>query len=127
MKTLDAHVVEENMKKDFEVCSYLNDIWNKEVAAVRKERLANERKNRREEIAMKLKEKQDRDLQIQKLVDAEIRKAKEESSTFITPKNIDKTIDDALETIVDHNAAIDLNGNFYKDEPKTSVSLNANN
>ena len=127
VKTLETHVVEKNMKKDFEICSYLNDLWNKQVAAARKERLANERVNRMEEIAMKLKEKEERDLQIQKRVDAEIRKAKEESSTFITPKNIDKSIDDALETIVDHNAAIDLNGNFYKDEPKISVSLNATN
>ncbi|CAK9824720.1 Probable 28S ribosomal protein S26, mitochondrial [Anthophora retusa] len=113
--------VKHNAEEDFKICSYINDIWNKEVAALREQRLATERKLRVEEINMKVKEKAIRDLNIQERVDAEIRKAKEEAVTFITQDNIDEAIKNTLETIVDHNFAIDSNGNFYKDTPVKTV------
>ncbi|CAK9807628.1 Probable 28S ribosomal protein S26, mitochondrial [Anthophora quadrimaculata] len=110
-------VLKHNAEEDFKICSYINDKWNKEVATLREQRLAEERELRVKEIKMKVEEKAERDLNIQERVDAEIRKAKEEVATFITRDNIDEAIKNALETIVNHNVAIDSNGNFYKDEP----------
>lgn len=124
---LDPQIVKANFEKDFEVCNYINDRWNEHVAALREERLAKERKERKEEIKVKVKEKEERELKVQKLIDTQIKKAKEEAPTFITRKNIDEAIQNALETVVDHNAAIDLNGNFHKDKPENSVSSNVMN
>ncbi|CAK9794864.1 Probable 28S ribosomal protein S26, mitochondrial [Anthophora plagiata] len=118
----DENVVKHNAEEDFKICSYINDNWNKHVAALREKRLAEERELRVKEIKMKVEEKAMRDLNIQKTVDAEIRKAKEEAPTFITRDNIDEAIKNTLETIVNHNAAIDNNGNFYKDEPVNVAS-----
>lgn len=116
-EVFSENVVKHNAEEDFKICSYVNDIWNKEVAALREQRLAMERELRVKEIKMKIEEKAIRDLKIQERVDAEIRKAKEEAVTFITRDNIDEAIKNTLQTIVNHNVAIDSNGNFYKDEP----------
>lgn len=110
------------MQQDFEICCSINDKWNKEVAMMREERLAQEREARQEKIARRLQAKYKRDLKLQMKIDEEIKKAKEEAQTFITSKNIDEAILNALENIVDHNMAIDRNGNFYEDKPKKSES-----
>ncbi|XP_033344119.1 probable 28S ribosomal protein S26, mitochondrial isoform X1 [Bombus vosnesenskii] len=120
--SLDTSVVQKNMQQDFEICCSINDKWNKEVAMIREERLARERKARQEEIAKRLQAKYERDLKLQMKIDEEIKKAKEEAQTFITSKNIDEAILNALENIIDHNIAIDRNGNFYKDKPKENES-----
>lgn len=119
---LDVDVVKANAKKDFEICSYSNDIWNQQVAAMRRERLAKERTARISEISTKLDVKTRRDSRHQRKVDSEIRKAKEEAPTFITAENIDVAIEYALENIVNRNSAIDIKGNLYKDEAKTVES-----
>ncbi|XP_076651560.1 mitochondrial ribosomal protein S26 [Halictus rubicundus] len=108
-----ATTSQEYANEDFLVRYHINKEWNKQVAAEREDRLIAERSRRTEEIMMKLEEKAERNLQIQRDVDAEIRKAKEEAPTFITPDNIDQAIAKALENIVNHNAAIDLEGNYY--------------
>lgn len=48
-----------------------------------------------------------------KIIDEKIRKAKTEAHTFITAKNIDAAIEECLQNIVNHNRAIDLDGNWY--------------
>lgn len=116
--SLDTNIVQTNMQQDFEICCSINDEWNKEVAMMREERLARETKARQEKIAKRLQAKEERDLKLQMKIDEEIKKAKEEAQTFITSKNIDEAILDALENITDHNIAIDRNGNFYKGEPR---------
>lgn len=110
------------MQQDFEICCSINDKWNKEVAMMREERLAREREARQEEIARRLQAKYERDLKLQMKVDEEIKKAKEEAQTFITSKNIDEAILNTLENIVNHNMAIDRNGNFYEDKPEENES-----
>lgn len=120
--SLDTNVVQDNIQRDFEICSSINDKWNKEVAIIREERLARERKARQEEIARILEAKKERDLKLQMKIDEEINKAKEEAQTFITSKNIDEAILNALENIIDHNMAIDHKGNFYKDKPEENES-----
>ncbi|KZC08605.1 PREDICTED: probable 28S ribosomal protein S26, mitochondrial [Dufourea novaeangliae] len=109
--------------EDFIKCNEINEDWNKQVAAERQQRLAAEREKRIEDIQMKLEAKKERDLLLQAKVDAEIRKAKEEASSFITRDNIDEAIKEALYTIVDHNAAIDLDGTFYKEEHNANTTV----
>ncbi|CAL7938151.1 unnamed protein product [Xylocopa violacea] len=125
--TCDEATLKANAEKDFEICNYLNDQWNLRIAALREERLTNERKNRKEVIATKVQEKKERDLKIQERVDSEIKKAKEMAPTFITPENIDTAILQALENIVDHNVAIDIHGNLYKGESEQVASSKASN
>ncbi|KOC63633.1 putative 28S ribosomal protein S26, mitochondrial [Habropoda laboriosa] len=121
---LEENVVKINVENDFKMCNYINDIWNNQVAAMRERRLAKEREDRVKEINIKLKEKAIRDLSIQERVDAEIRKAKEEAPTFITRDTIDEAIRNALENVVNHNVAIDSNGNIY-DKPMEVASSTA--
>ena len=103
-------------EKDFVKCNEINERWNKEVAKEREQRLAKQREARTKEIMSKLEAKRERDSKLRTRVDAEIRKAKEEALTFITPENIDEVIENALRNIVNHNVAIDINGNFYTDD-----------
>ena len=118
----DKLVVEKNAQEDFEICSQINDKWNKEVAMMREKRLIQEREDRQKEIFDKVQAKTERDSKLLEKIDEEIRKAKEEAKTFITPENIDKAIVDAFENITEHNVAIDLKGNFYKNESRVKSS-----
>ncbi|OAD56544.1 putative 28S ribosomal protein S26, mitochondrial [Eufriesea mexicana] len=120
---MSESVLKAKALQDFEICSHINENWNKHVAALREQRLAKERKNRKEEIIMKKETKKQRDLEIQEKVDSEIRKAKEEAQTFITSENIDEAISNALANLIDHNSAIDLKGNFYKGEVSPTSDL----
>ncbi|XP_076295192.1 mitochondrial ribosomal protein S26 [Lasioglossum baleicum] len=120
VKKLEEEKVKSNVStsqeytdEDFLVRYHINKEWNKQVAAEREDRLIAARSERTEEIIKQLEEKEQRNLDIQREVDAKIRKAKEEAPTFITPDNIDQAIAKALETVVNHNAAIDPEGNYY--------------
>ena len=124
---LDFNIMKVNTEKDFEICSYVNSQWNEKIAMIRQKRLSQEKTHRKEEIQKKLKEKKERDLKMQEIIDANIKKMKKEATTFITPKNIDQAILNALENIIDHNIAIDRNGNFYKGEPKKNESSTTSN
>ncbi|XP_017882691.1 probable 28S ribosomal protein S26, mitochondrial [Ceratina calcarata] len=121
-QNFDEATVNANIEKDFEICSYLNNTWNEQSAMLRTKRLAVERERRFKEIDEKLEAKAIRDKQIQIRVDTEIKKAKEQAPTFITQENIDEAIRKALETVVDHNVAIDIHGNPYKDKPENVSS-----
>lgn len=123
---MEFDTVKINIEKDFEICSNINNQWNKEIAMIRQKRLNQERTYRIQEIHKKLKEKKERDLKMQEIIDANIKKVKEEAATFITSKNIDEAILNALENIIDHNIAIDRDGNFYKNEPKKNESTISN-
>ncbi|XP_078053545.1 mitochondrial ribosomal protein S26 [Augochlora pura] len=109
---------QEHIDEDFIVRFNINKQWNQEVAAAREERMQDLRNKRAEEILKKVEMKAERDLKIQRKVDAHIRKAKEESATFITKDNIDEAIEKVFDNIVDYNVAIDLNGKTYKTESK---------
>lgn len=112
----DEETVKQKTKEDFLKCSKINDDWNKQVAVEREFRYNKQREERVNEIKLKLEAKKAREVETQARVDSEIRKAKEEAVTFITSNNIDEAIEKVLQTIVNHNAAIDLKGNFYTDD-----------
>lgn len=111
---------------DFEHCSKMNDQWNRNVAREREIRLATEKQKKKLTIQQKLLEKKQRDAEMQARVNEEIRRAKEESLTFITAANIDEAIERALEAPVDHNYAIDINGNVYKGSEPVPRETNKN-
>lgn len=43
-----------------------------------------------------------------------VRKIKKESDTFITAENVDAAIEECLTNIVNHNRALDLEGNWHE-------------
>ncbi|XP_076240494.1 mitochondrial ribosomal protein S26 [Calliopsis andreniformis] len=111
----DTEAMKRKAEEDFIKCSKVNDYWNKQVAVERQFRQTEERAKHEEQILLKLETREQANIKTQMKIDAEIRKAKIEAVTFITPDNIDQAIENVLHTTVDHNVAIDLNGNFYTD------------
>ncbi|XP_053976849.1 probable 28S ribosomal protein S26, mitochondrial [Hylaeus volcanicus] len=109
----DPVSVKKMADEEFLKCSKINEEWNAQISVEREQRLAQSREARVKEIIEKLAAKKERDLITQATVDAEIKKAKEEVKTFITLDNIDEAIENALKTVIDHNAAINLDGSFY--------------
>ncbi|CAK1545404.1 unnamed protein product [Leptosia nina] len=95
-------------------CEELNEMWNKTIAAEREERRAQEL-TIMEEYSLARMEAKDKDLRerISK-ASAKIRKEKELCTTFVTPENLEETIDRILSNTVDYNFAIDLKGNTYQ-------------
>lgn len=87
--------------------------WNEEVAAKRNERLAQERKMKEEEIHQRILEEEKQQEQRLQEIEEYIRKEKELSVSYITPDNIDKTIEDCLEKVTDYNWAVDVRGRKY--------------
>lgn len=106
---------------EFQRCSALNDGWNLEISKIRDERVAKENAERREFIQGRLELKKIRDKAQLEAIEAKVRKEKENSSTFITRKNIDQAIEHALANPVDYNFSIDLQGNIYKGNEKPKV------
>ncbi|KAK2582968.1 hypothetical protein KPH14_009022 [Odynerus spinipes] len=109
----NEEVVNKAAEEDFIKCSLLNNEWNMRVAEDREIRLRKEREEKKELILQKLVKKEKRDATIEKKVTEHIKKLKEEAPTFITTTNIDKAIEEALANVVNHDFAIDLNGNFH--------------
>ncbi|XP_059485217.1 small ribosomal subunit protein mS26 [Neocloeon triangulifer] len=99
---------------EFARCLQINDEWNKQVAAQREKRLAAEKEKLTEKILTDLEkdelERSQRKAEILQMVALE----KELSAKYITAANIDKAIELALSEEVDHNFAIDREGNFYR-------------
>lgn len=95
-------------------CMDINDNWNAQVAIDREQRLANEREARREEILAQLIEKEEEKKKKLEVVEERVRLEKEKSKTYITVENIDEAIEKALDHVVDHKYALDLDGNILK-------------
>ncbi|XP_046385777.1 probable 28S ribosomal protein S26, mitochondrial [Ischnura elegans] len=89
----------------------VNELWNKEVKAIREKRLAKEAEEEREQILERMiiadKEAEEQLLLIESIVKQEKGKA----SSFITPEKLDEAIEYALANPVDYNYSIDLDGN----------------
>lgn len=60
--------------------------------------------------------------ELKEQVDKEIRKLKEEAVTFITAKNIDAAIEECLANVINHNRALDLNGDWHDSDWKYSAT-----
>lgn len=101
-------------KEDDAKCESMNDEWNASIAKSREIRLAKEREARREFILQRIVDKEERDRRYLAKIEEQVRRVKEESVTFITEKNIDQAIEDALDNPVDHNWAIDENGIVHR-------------
>lgn len=111
----DEGVSEQSEEEDFKVCNAINDEWNAEVAKIREIRLADQRAKRRNFILQNLlKEEQMREMKKEKLNEW-VRKAKEDSVTFITAENVDAAIEECLTNVVNYNRALDLNGNWHEE------------
>lgn len=109
----DEAVIKQTEEEDFQACSAINDYWNAEVAKTREVRLADMREKRKELILQKLLQEEKKEEQRKNYIDSQIRKAKQEATTFITAENVDAAIEECLANIVDHNRALDLEGNWY--------------
>lgn len=124
MKTFTANQVlfdEETLKlaedQDYAKCMSLNDEWNKNVAKSREIRLQKKWADRELEVLQNIEAKKKRDAEIMESIEDKVRKTKIEAKTFITRDNIDKAIEEALANVVNYNAAIDMQGNKYVDNP----------
>lgn len=104
----------EEMEEEFRRCVELNDQWNKDIAVVREQRLAQERVEKRELILQRLDAKEERLASKRQSIEALVRIEKERSKTFITVANIDQAIEQALADKKDYNFAIDLSGKIYR-------------
>ncbi|EZA62514.1 hypothetical protein DMN91_006174 [Ooceraea biroi] len=109
----DKAVIKQMEEEDFQACSAINDEWNAKIAEERTVRLAEMRKRRKENILERLVEHEERQARRNQRIDECIRKAKEEAPTFITAENVDAAIEACLENVVDHNRALDLNGEWH--------------
>jgi len=99
--------------EDFQTCSAINDKWNAEIAKQREIRIAEMREQRKEEILQKLIRHKKKKMQMMEKIDENIKKAKMEAPTFITEENIDEAIEECLANVIDHNRALDLEGNWH--------------
>lgn len=87
--------------------------WNEEVAMKRNARLEMERKLKEEEIQQRIIEEERLEEQRLQEIEDFIRKEKELSKSYITPENIDQTIEECLERVTDYNWAVDVRGRKY--------------
>lgn len=110
----DEAVIKQTEEEDFLVCKEINDKWNEEVAKIREVRLANMRENRKNNVLKRLLKEEKFKEHKKSYIDEQIKKAKEEAPTFITAENIDAAIEECLANTVDHNRALDLEGNWYE-------------
>lgn len=100
-------------EEDFEMCSAINDQWNANVAKLREARLDIEREVRKEKALQEIISREEKQKECKMQADEEIRKIKAVAGTFITAENIDAAIEECLANVVNHNRAMDLNGNWY--------------
>ncbi|XP_046750025.1 probable 28S ribosomal protein S26, mitochondrial [Diprion similis] len=107
-------------EEDFVRCVALNDKWNESKAKARNERLDEAREVRKADILRKIIAKETIAAKQLKNIEATVKRVKQEAVTFITEKNIDQAIEDALNNPVNHDWALDLEGTRHHgkyDEP----------
>lgn len=115
-------MVKDLEEQHFLECCQKNQTWNQLIATEREERLMQENEARQIQILKKVEAKQQRNQEINAMIDLKIKQVKEQSKTFITAANIDEAINNMFDIIVDHNIAIDLQGNFYPESKTVSDS-----
>lgn len=110
---VDHEVHLKEFEEDFRKCSLLNDEWNAKVKIERDEyfktKIELEVQQAREILESKILLEEQRMEELEQIV----REQKELANTFITPENIDKVIEYALNNPIDYNFSIDLDGNVY--------------
>ncbi|KYM77485.1 putative 28S ribosomal protein S26, mitochondrial [Atta colombica] len=101
-------------EEDFKACNAINDEWNAEIAKMREIKLM-EMRERRKNATLKniLRKEQNQEIKEMRLNEW-VKKIKEESITFITAENVDAAIEECLTNTVNHNRALDLEGNWHE-------------
>ncbi|XP_015119100.1 probable 28S ribosomal protein S26, mitochondrial, partial [Diachasma alloeum] len=110
----DEELLKKAEEEDYTKCWNINEEWNKEVGKVRQIRLEKQHQERKQQTLQIISEKKERHRQMMEKIEERVKKAKIEADTFITRENIDRAIEEALANVVDYNAAIDKEGNFYR-------------
>lgn len=110
----DEKIIRQAEEEDFKVCSAINDEWNAKVAKEREARLTAIKEVRKEKILQHILKAEQKEEELRKKIDEKIRKVKEDAATFITAENVDAAIEECLTTIVNHNRALDVDGNWYE-------------
>lgn len=112
--TLMAQADTEQLKKDFDEdflrCQKINNEWNEVIRKQREERLAKELKADIEFAKNRLAERIKKKEEVLAKAEEIVRREKEQSKYFVTPENIDRAIEEAINNPIDYNFAIDLNG-----------------
>ncbi|XP_058976244.1 small ribosomal subunit protein mS26-like [Musca domestica] len=103
----------EQEEAEFQRCLQENEKWNREVAALREQRLAREHQEKQQYVQERLRLAEEREEERMEKIEALVRKEKELSKTFITRENLDAAIEQALANPIDYNFSIDLQGNLY--------------
>ncbi|XP_020281744.1 probable 28S ribosomal protein S26, mitochondrial [Pseudomyrmex gracilis] len=110
----DEKTIREAEEEDFKICSAINDEWNAKLAKEREVRLETIKEKRKEKILQNILRHEEKEEKHRQKIDEKIRKAKEDSATFVTSENIDAAIEECLATVVNHNKALDMEGNWYE-------------
>ncbi|XP_069669081.1 small ribosomal subunit protein mS26 [Periplaneta americana] len=101
-------------EEEHQRCMKVNEEWNRQVALIREKRLLQEQEAKRELILAQMTAFEEDQKKRMEEVEQIVREEKERAKFYITSENIDKAIEDALANPVDHNFAIDLQGNIYR-------------
>lgn len=72
------------------------------------------RKDRRNMILQQLLKDEERQKKRKEELNEWVKKTKKESVTFITAENVDAAIEECLANVVNHNRALDVEGNWYE-------------
>lgn len=111
---------------EFSRCSSLNDEWNAEIAKMREIRLAKENERRKTEILATLDSKEKEVLLLKESMNKKILAEKENSKSFITEKNLQQAIEQALANPISFLYAINSQGERVdkakKDAPPPSTT-----
>ncbi|XP_065163032.1 small ribosomal subunit protein mS26 [Atheta coriaria] len=111
MQTVDPEVLKKAFEEDFAKCNALNDEWNENQQKVREARYAKDLESDIKIAEQRLTER--KKINQEKFMQAEeiVKSQKAIAHTFITRDNIDAAIEKAISSEIDHNFAIDLEGN----------------
>ncbi|KAK0162446.1 hypothetical protein PV327_006221 [Microctonus hyperodae] len=112
----DEKVLKKAEEDDYNHCMELNNQWNEEIKLIRDERLEKVEAVEKLRVFEKIAEKKEEEKKYLEKIEAKVRKVKQEAATFITRKNIDQAIEEALANVVNYNVAIDNNGNSYQSD-----------
>ncbi|EDV97890.1 probable 28S ribosomal protein S26, mitochondrial [Drosophila grimshawi] len=104
----------EQEEAEFQRCLDENAAWNAKIASERNVRLAEEREAKVAYVQERLEAAKLRSEERREKVDERIRYEIEQAKTFITRESLEVAIETALANPVDHNYAIDLEGNMYR-------------
>jgi small subunit ribosomal protein S26 len=112
--SLAALLETKDEEEKHQLCMKENEEWNKQVALLREQRLIRLQEAREESILAKKIAFEERQKERLEMAEQLVREEKERAKFYITADNIDKAIEEALASPLDHNYAIDLEGHIYQ-------------